>query len=71
LPKNWEYFRGSLENLSIQNTTPRKNIIPLAEVERLTIERAISLHAGNVVSAASALGVSPSTLYRKIQAWQN
>ena len=60
-----------LENLSIQNTTPRKNIIPLAEVERLTIERAISLHAGNVVAAASALGVSPSTLYRKIQAWQN
>ncbi len=45
-------------------------IIPLATVERQVIEHAISQCDGNVVQAASALGVSPSTLYRKIQVWQ-
>lgn len=45
-------------------------IVPLAELERLYIERAISLYQGNVVSASAALGVSPSTLYRKMQTWQ-
>ena len=45
------------------------SIVPLAEVERQFIERAISLYEGNVVNASAALGVSPSTLYRKIQSW--
>ncbi len=45
-------------------------IIPLATLERSHIERAIELMNGNVVEAATRLGVSPSTLYRKIQAWQ-
>nr|WP_269783507.1 sigma-54 dependent transcriptional regulator [Marinibactrum halimedae] len=49
----------------------RSNIIlPLAEVEKIAIERAISLCDGNVVKAAGELKVSPSTLYRKIQNWQ-
>lgn len=45
-------------------------IMPLADVERITIEQAIALYNDNIVKAASALGVSPSTLYRKIQQWQ-
>ena len=44
-------------------------IIPLAEVEKAAIERAIQLCDDNVVKAASMLEVSPSTLYRKIQNW--
>ncbi|MEM0938143.1 MAG: sigma-54 dependent transcriptional regulator [Pseudomonadota bacterium] len=41
----------------------------LAEIERAAIERAIALHDGSVPKAARALGVSPSTLYRKREAW--
>lgn len=42
----------------------------LSDVEREAIERAIDICFGNVVQAAAALGVSPSTLYRKIQSWE-
>lgn len=45
-------------------------IVPLAEVERAAIEQAIALCGDNVVKAASCLGVSPSTLYRKVQSWK-
>ncbi|PKI18161.1 sigma-54-dependent transcriptional regulator [Colwellia sp. 12G3] len=50
--------------------SPSPSIITLAEVERQTIEQAIELCQDNIVKAASELGVSPSTLYRKIQQWQ-
>ena len=48
---------------------PARRIRPLAEVEREAIEEAIRLCAGNVPRAAAFLGVSPSTLYRKREAW--
>ncbi|MBU1656519.1 MAG: sigma-54 dependent transcriptional regulator [Gammaproteobacteria bacterium] len=44
-------------------------IIPLAQVERETIERAIALCNGNIPKAAALLEVSPSTIYRKKQSW--
>jgi two-component system repressor protein LuxO len=47
------------------------DIRPLAEVERVVIEQAIALCQDNVTKAAGLLEVSPSTLYRKIQAWQS
>lgn len=47
------------------------HIKPLCEVERAAIEQAIRLCGDNVVKAASKLEVSPSTLYRKIQQWEN
>jgi len=46
------------------------SIITLAEVEKAAIEQAIELCQDNIVKAASELGVSPSTLYRKMQQWQ-
>lgn len=51
--------------------TQEEGIVPLADVERLAIENAIKHCNDNVVQAASLLGVSPSTLYRKMQQWQN
>lgn len=48
----------------------QEQIQPLASIERQAIERAIEQCDDNVVQAASLLGVSPSTLYRKIQQWQ-
>ena len=48
---------------------PARRIRPLAEVEREAIEEAIHLCGGNIPNAAAFLGVSPSTLYRKREAW--
>jgi DNA-binding NtrC family response regulator len=47
----------------------RRDILPLWQVERDAIEEAIAQHDGNVPRAAAALGISPSTIYRKRQAW--
>ena len=44
-------------------------ILPLAEVERRAIERAILACGGNIPKAAAMLDVAPSTIYRKRQAW--
>ncbi len=44
-------------------------IKPLAQVEREAIEAAIAYCDGNIPRAAALLEVSPSTLYRKKQAW--
>ena len=49
-------------------TTP-ETIRPLAVVEREAIEIAINVCDGNIPKAAALLDVSPSTLYRKKQAW--
>lgn len=43
----------------------------LAEVERIVIEETIARHGGSVPKAARVLDVSPSTLYRKREAWQD
>ncbi|MBK8175979.1 MAG: sigma-54-dependent Fis family transcriptional regulator [Rhodospirillales bacterium] len=45
-------------------------IKPLAEVERDIINRAIRACNNNIARAAAALGVSPSTIYRKRQQWE-
>jgi two-component system repressor protein LuxO len=44
-------------------------IVPLAELERQAIERAIELCGGNMTEAAACLGVNVSTIYRKRQGW--
>jgi DNA-binding NtrC family response regulator len=46
------------------------DVVPLWQVEKAAIERAIELCAGNIPRAAAFLGVSPSTLYRKKQSWE-
>lgn len=46
-------------------------IEPLAVTEQRIIEHAIALCGGNVVQAASALDLAPSTLYRKRQGWRH
>ncbi len=42
----------------------------LANIEREAIERAIAACNGNIPQAAAMLEVSPSTIYRKKQAWE-
>src|SRR5690606_15960211 len=41
----------------------------LAQIERQAIEAAIARNGGSVPLAARELDVSPSTLYRKLEAW--
>ncbi|MEM6477235.1 MAG: sigma-54 dependent transcriptional regulator [Pseudomonadota bacterium] len=41
----------------------------LEEIERMAIEQAISRSSGNISKAARGLGVSPSTIYRKLERW--
>lgn len=43
---------------------------PLAEIERLVIEATIEACGGSLPKAARMLDVSPSTLYRKREAWE-
>ncbi len=47
-----------------------QTIRPLASIEREAIEQAIKVCDGNIPRAASLLDVSPSTIYRKKQGWQ-
>ncbi len=42
---------------------------PLAEIERIVIAATLDRFSGSVPKAARALEISPSTLYRKIEAW--
>lgn len=43
--------------------------LPLAEAERRLIKATLALHGGSIPKTARVLDVSPSTLYRKIEAW--
>jgi two-component system, repressor protein LuxO len=45
-------------------------IRPLWQVEKETIERAIASCDGNIPKAAALLEISPSTIYRKKQSWE-
>ena len=45
-------------------------IRPLEEVIRTAIEVAIEAHGGSIPRAAAALDVSPSTIYRRMEAWK-
>ena len=47
----------------------RSPILPLWQQEQRIIEDAIASFGGNVTLAAAALELSPSTIYRKRQAW--
>lgn len=44
-------------------------VAPFWEQERSIIESAVEAHGGNIARAAAALEISPSTIYRKRQAW--
>ena len=46
---------------------PGTEMLPLAEVERRTLVRALDVSANNVSEAARALGLNRATLYRKLK----
>jgi DNA-binding NtrC family response regulator len=52
---------------SAAGAAPRLEDLPLEEVERVLIRKALERHGGNVSNAAKALGLSRSALYRRLQ----
>jgi two-component system repressor protein LuxO len=56
---------------SVESVEPIEPIEPLWVVEKRTIEEAIEECGGNVNKAAGLLEVAPSTIYRKLQSWEN
>lgn len=72
VPQQTSNYDIKTENSVKPNNISRTDteILSLEEVERQAIEQAILVCQDNIVKAASELGVSPSTLYRKIQQWQ-
>jgi DNA-binding NtrC family response regulator len=44
--------------------------VSLAEVEKALVKTAIAFHNGSIPQAANHLGLAPSTLYRKLSAWE-
>lgn len=53
----------------ILDSKDQETIIPLWQSEKQIIENAIELCGGNIPQAAKQLEVSPSTIYRKLQSW--
>lgn len=55
-----------------QSVQPMGDLLgrPLDEIERWVIETVIAREDGSIPRAARALGISPSTIYRKIEAWE-
>lgn len=62
-------FNGINSADSVSAPAFMDDIKPLLETEKHNIEEAIRLCNDNVPLAAARLGVSPSTLYRKIKSW--
>jgi two-component system repressor protein LuxO len=58
---------------AVQNRQPNSGSatpLPLWQEERRAIESALATFDGNIARAAAALEISPSTIYRKRQAWE-
>ena len=70
MPAHVEQQQNVQNSVSTSPASSMSSIATLADVEKHAIEQAIELCQDNIVKAASLLGVSPSTLYRKIQQWQ-
>jgi two-component system repressor protein LuxO len=53
-----------------ESVVVRRQVRPLWQVEKEAIEQAIASCDGNIPKAAALLEISPSTIYRKKQSWE-
>ena len=58
-------LESGLSNL--EATLRRGEVLPLSEIEEIFIRRALNVTKGNISLAAEKLGISRSTIYRKMQ----
>ncbi len=68
-PLNKPYEREIRVPLAEKESFSVQDIFPLWMTEKQAIEQAIKACEGNIPKAAGYLDVSPSTIYRKLQAW--
>ena len=68
-PLNHPVVRQSVAKFIEPNVIMVSDITPLWVTEKMAIEQAIEACDGNIPRAAGYLDVSPSTIYRKLQAW--
>ena len=67
--------RGQLENIArIMIAWPAAldgsaEIVPMDEIEKREVVRAVSLCGGDVIKAAEALKMGKTTVYRKLKQW--
>ena len=61
--------KGATALTPASDRTPQAAVAPYREQERAIIENALIACDGNIARAAAALEISPSTIYRKRQAW--
>lgn len=52
---------------TLPGASPKLDEMPLEEVERLLVQKALTRYQGNVSQAAQALGLSRSALYRRME----
>jgi DNA-binding NtrC family response regulator len=55
--------------LGVNHLLAQHQVLPMWRQEQKIIEEAIATFSGNIALAAAALELSPSTIYRKRQAW--
>lgn len=56
--------------LELQGNSRKRNLSAMEELELGAILNALKQHGGNKVAAAQSIGISRSTLYRKLQAYR-
>jgi transcriptional regulator of acetoin/glycerol metabolism len=56
--------------LELQSHARKRNLSPMEELELTAILDALNRHHGNKVAAAQDIGISRSTLYRKLQSYR-
>ncbi|MGR5235694.1 quorum-sensing sigma-54 dependent transcriptional regulator LuxO [Vibrio alfacsensis] len=70
-PLNQPFMRQAMVSATQPKAMTVSDIIPLWMSEKRVIEQAIQACGGNIPRAAGYLDVSPSTIYRKLQAWNS
>lgn len=60
-------LQNSRANGEAGNSSAQQSILPLAEIEKLHIQKALAVYANNHTQTAKALGIARSTLLRKLE----
>jgi DNA-binding NtrC family response regulator len=67
LPTTIQDWRQQQSESVIERSTPRRGILPIAEIEKQAILGAIESLHGDKLEAARLLGIGKTTLYRKLK----
>lgn len=70
LPSLQDSLEPVINEPQSQTVVSHNEVKPMWQIERDVIQQAIELCDGNVLNAAVLLELSPSTIYRKKQAWE-